>query len=148
MTHSVPACKRYLYDTVLPELFPGVQVFYSLPGTFEEADMILLGGAVSTSELPVMGSSHRVEDLIEQTIVISCFRRGGPEAQIEATESAYEYFEALRDHFRTSTKETLGGNCIWARITGHELVEDEDPEDTEDGRLSQVTVTITIRARQ
>jgi hypothetical protein len=146
---AVPTCKAYLFGTVLPTLFPPpAQVTYGLPGSFEGNDMVTVGNARVTCETPVMGSARRVEEGIELSVMISCYRAGGPEAQQQATEAAYAMYSTFRDHFRATGNETLGGACREARVTSHELIEDDDPDDITNGRLSQIEITLSIKARQ
>ncbi len=149
MSSAVPGIKRYLFETVLPTLFPApALITYGIPGSFEADDIITVGNARVTDGVPVMGSARRTEELIELTVLISCYRAGGPEAQIVATEAAYALYTTLRDHFRGTGNETLGGACREARVTSHELSEDDDPNDITSGRLSQIEAVVTLKARQ
>jgi hypothetical protein len=149
MASAVPGIKRYLFETVLPGLFPApTLITYGIPGTFEADDIVTVGNARVTNDVPVMGSQRRTEELIELTVLISCYRAGGPGAQLTATEAAYAIYTALRDHFRVTGNETLGGACREARVTSHELSEDDDPDDITNGRLSQIEAVITLKARQ
>ena len=149
MASSVPAIKGYLVDTVLPTLFPApALITYGMPGTFEPNDIVTVGNVRVTNSDPVMGNQRRVEELIEVSILLSCYRAGGPAAQRTATEAVYGMYSALRDYFRTSPNETLGGSVRTSRVTSHELFEDDDPDAVKNGRLSQIEVVLTINARQ
>ena len=149
MASCVPAVKAALCGTVLPILFPApIQVTYGVPGPFEGDDLVSVGAARVQCDDPVMSSARRVEETVELSILLSSWRAGGPQAQQLATEAAYAMLSTLRDHFRTAPNETIGGTCRTARVTSHELWEDDDPEAIANGRLSQIEVVLTISARQ
>ena len=140
---AIPGAKAALV-TLLTGLFPGAQVSYGLPGTYMQADIIVVGNGSARSEQQVMGTSRprREEATIEVTF--SCFRGGGQESQQEATEAAFALAGVFADHFRTQGNETLSGACSNAWVTGYDLFEDDDPEVLERGRLATVTATLAV----
>lgn len=142
---AIPAAKAYLVDTLLPAVVPAAQAFYGIPAGYEAPDIICVMDARVEATQPVYGTTRPIEEEGSIDILISCYRAGG--TQREATEAAFALHDAIRNHFKTSPNENLGGAVRTAGVTAAELFEDDDPEAIADGRLAQINVTIGFRAR-
>jgi hypothetical protein len=150
MGSAVPGLRAYLYETLLPALYPdgSVQILYGAPPPYGREDIVSVGNCRTTTTMPVMSAARPMEELTEITVTISCSRFGpGPEMQQEATERAYDLFDAWRDHCKTPGQETFGGLAMWGFVTGHDLVEAEDPETVGTARNAAIAVTITVKTR-
>ena len=143
------ACKAYLVDTAMPTMFgTSVQVSYGLPPSYIGQDLVYVGDAQVQEEMPVYGTPRPQEETIELSVVIKSSRRGNEgTAQRVASEAAMGLLTTLRDYFKVLGNETLGGACRQARVTSYQLSEDPPDQDTTQGRLAEIHVTITIRAR-
>lgn len=144
---ALSSCKTYLVDTLLPSLFPSAEVVWGwAPDTAADDVVMVLNAQVQNSQ-PVYGTQRPVEETMSLQVTISCWRAGGREAQRTASLQAMSMYSTLRDYFKTNANETLGGICRWVRVVSYELAEDDDEEAMHQGRLAQVDVVLSIRAR-
>jgi len=136
--------------TLIGALFPdtsAVQAAYGTPGAVAAQDVVLVGDARVTVSRPTMGPRRSREHAIELDVVFDCFRFGGAEQQQPATEAALAALDVLEEHLRVPGNETLTGTCREAWVSGYELTEPDDAEETGQGRRSIVTATITAAVR-
>lgn len=147
-TLALWAVKAALVDTVLPSLYPGVQVTWGIPVVHQEADIISVLDGSSTIDIET--ASRYLDEDASLMIRVSCSRAGGDEAQRAASEAALAYLATLATYVQTRPNETLGGVCRWARVTAYALTEDGDDRQDDDpapSRLAEIIATLTIRAR-
>lgn len=153
-TSKIPAIKAYLVDTLLPSVVPtGVSVFWGLPLGYTERDLVIVADGLVTNEFPNYGSSSSSRNLQERgqiVIVIKSYRPLGDGGQRAATVRAFEIHDSIRDHFKATPNETLGGLVIFSSVVETSLIEDDesvDDDELNEGRLAVVTATLSFQGR-
>lgn len=133
--------------SALTTLYPSSQVTYGMPGPeLSSLDLVVIAGANVVVERPTMGTARSREHVIQQEIIFSCWRPGGPTQQ-SATEASVAYLEQLSDYLRTSPNERLGGACRDSFISTYTVTETDDPDEAEQGRRCDVAATVLIYVR-
>lgn len=158
MSSSVPAVKRAL-ALKLRDLFPEAGTTYGPPTEYPN-EMAAVGDARSEVTQPTTGGATRSRDeVVETQVILSCYvpgpeRNSGDEVFEEnpsyrADLAAYAMLDALEDHFRDPTVQTLGGLVREAMITSHEgtLLLITDDQNNVTGRVSEITATVRTVTR-
>lgn len=108
---------------------PGVQVIYG-PATgaaLTGPDVLVVGGAAGTTTpgaLAFGGAAQR--ESYDLDVTVSC-SRPGPDAQVDATNAAFGFRDAVDVLFRTAVPTTTG--VLSALVTGEfELIEDDSAQ--------------------
>lgn len=146
MGSAAPAVKAALYARCQALYADPVQVCYGHPGTDQEDDIVSVAGARSTQDVATMTPNRPREESLDVDVVFSVYRGGGPESQQVATERAYALLALLEDYLKT-TDYTLAGTVRLARVTSHVLAESDDPDVLAQGRVSEITATVTCQVR-
>lgn len=131
--------------TALFALDDKVQVTLGNPGATILDDCVSITDAQASQEPGPMGPRRIRDERIEQQVIISIWRAGGPEKERSTHDRAFEVLGLIENHFRKTDTE-LGGLVLWCFVT-NVLVEGTPPELVNEGRLTQLTVTFTAQAR-
>lgn len=123
-----------------------VLVSFGQPGTFEPDDIISFGRLESAQEKATMSTNRSREETITLTVIVSCFRGGGEEAELEASERCYELLRMI-EHYVRMTDTTVGGIVRECFLTAHDSDGMTPEELMAAGRVIDVSATFTARAR-
>lgn len=146
MPSSAPAAKAALF-TLCKQMFPQCQVTYGHPGPNQRDDIVSIGDIASQQSVATMNAQARPrEENLAITVIVSCYRGGGPEVQQTVTERAYELCALLETELQT-TSPTLSGTVRAARVTAHTAIESWDQATIEKGRVCEINMTVTCQAR-
>jgi hypothetical protein len=146
-TAPILAVKAALLSALTTLYGTAVQVTYGMPGPeLSSFDLVVIGDANVSVERPTMGTARSREHVIQQQIIFSCWRPGGPTQQ-SATEASVAYMEQLSDYLRTSPNERLSGACRDSFISTYIVTETSDPDEAEQGRRCDVDCTVLIYVR-
>lgn len=147
---AIPAVKAYLVDTLLPAVVPtAAAIYYGLPPDTHEGVVIAVRDAEAEFTQPVYGTTRPIEEEGHIVLTIISYAQG-PTSQRAATEAAFAAHTAIRNHFKSSPNENLGGTVRTAGITSAQLLEDDeevDPELLAVGRQAQINALLSFRAR-
>lgn len=143
--------KGKFYDAIV-KLMAGdpntekVQVRFGAPTGMHENDIVAFMG-LDTDQSPATLSTNRSrEDVIELDVYISCFKRGGIEAERPASDRAYELLRLIERYVRM-TDTTVGGSvrqCFLTRTTSNGFT---PKELAAHGRNIQIVATFEAKAR-
>jgi hypothetical protein len=152
MPTTAPAVKAAIV-AILGEVTASfdAQVLYGARATQLQATVIGVRGITTEVTRPTMGNSVRSRAEEHTVTVTASVFRPGPDAQQDATDTAYALIDAFAEHLRTSAGPTLGlpnGN-IDGWVSGYELDEHTDDDDLQTrGRYAEVAATVTVRAER
>lgn len=135
--------------TLLGTLFPSpVLVSDGHPGTANPPSIVVTWDVEGDLEDVPIGAG-RQEETGTIDVVFSLYQGGGPEAQPTVNAQAFTNLAILRGALNNQAggDGTLGGACRFARVTHYKLDEPHTPDETAQGRLAELTVTITFVAR-
>lgn len=138
------AFKLGLVDALTAAMPSGVLVTYGHPGALSADDIVAVRSVSSDLAVATMSTNRSREETLTARVTFSCWR-GGTDQQT-VTERAYALLELLDTSLRV-TDITVGGTVRDSMISGHELAEGEEPDDLTRGRIAEIDVTITARAR-
>jgi hypothetical protein len=160
MAQGVLAAETYLFNTVLPNVFPAAAINASVVSMGELDDeqppnQIRMLGYRDPITRPTLGTGRSREHDVEFDIELAAFAFGGNEAQPLASAAARGMLDLLEAYFRTSPNEKLGGACwdSWvsnadmAYSTEYQTIDDPQAPGVPVGRWSVLTVTVTTRIR-
>lgn len=148
MASAVPTASAALVAMVGDALAtqPEVLVCYGHPGPVDSHDIVALMAAESATEPTVMQVGPRpLDETLDLTVVVSCWRGGGLEVQPAVTDRAY----ALADVIDTAVRAdpTLRGSVWSARVAAIVQAPVDDPDVLAKGRLTELSVTVHAQAR-
>ncbi|WP_353809156.1 hypothetical protein [Agromyces sp. SYSU T00194] len=122
-----------------------VQIVFGQPGYPVPDDIVAITDGTTEQQPGPMGGRRLRDEDLTQDVVISIWRPGGQEMEKVAAERADELLRQLEHQVR-HTDTTLGGVVEWCFLTS--VRHEGTPQElTGDGRLCQLTVTFTARAR-
>lgn len=146
------AVRTYFHDlcrTLWPQDIQPVtvQVALGMPGPGLLDDIISVGDTRMRQEPGPMGTRRVREETIEQFIVFSSWRAGGPETETTVTDRVYELLGTVENHVR-KTDPTLGGLALHCFLTDAVLdTANLNDQQRSNGRHALVTATFTATTR-
>lgn len=151
MAQSVPATWDALF-AALDGLFAGQQgvlVSPGDPGNYEPDLIIAVMGVTAPMKHPTSGPARSNDERVTIQVLVSAYVAGGPEVQQLANQNAWSASEQIRNYFRTSPNETLGGACYNAFVSNRVLTPEIAWEQVDDlptpvpaGRVATVDVSV------
>lgn len=144
---SAPTVKAALATLVANAVGGSVLVCYGHPGYgMQPDDIVSVGDVDATTTVGPMSTARRRDETLEISLVLSCFRAGGIEAQVPVTERAYGLLSAIYEALRVDP--TVGGTCRGdAQIVAHTMREADAPEILDMGRVTEIVATVRATAR-
>lgn len=129
-------------------------VSFGIPGPVQADDLVAFLGSRSRQDPATLGTNRAREEILTQDVVISSYRGGGWEAEITASDRAYDLLRRLEVYVRVDNTELRGlvdplddGVVRWCFLAEHESEGMTDPEDIELGRSITITATFEARVR-
>lgn len=92
------------------------------------------------------GTNRSREEILTATVVISCWRPGGPEVESVASDAAYALLEAAERYVRV-TDTTVGGTVRHCFLVAHSSEGDTDPARLARGRTIEIEATFRAAVR-
>ena len=148
MASAVPTASAALVAMIGDALAdqPEVLICYGHPGPTPAEDIVALMAAESTTEPTVMQIGPRpLDETLDLTVVVSCWRGGGLEVQPAVTDRAYSLADVIDTTVRGDP--TLRGSVWSAHVAAIVQAPVDDPELLATGRLAELSVTVHAQAR-
>lgn len=147
MPSSAPAVTAALIE-LLRVLYPDpAAVCWGPPTSFQPNDIISVGNQVITFGEAPMAPTRPREEVVETAVTLSSHSTDSQEA---ASARAFAMYDALADYFKTAPRETLGGACREAVVSGFEVehfVTSPAVGSRVQGRTTAITAVVTTKAR-
>jgi hypothetical protein len=152
MASSIPAALDYLVAAVrdLPEAGPPVAVSDGWPVQRSD-DEIVIGIDTDDGNSQVGADYAQLSRMEEEEVAVPCVvavRRGGSDAASAARTAAFGLLDAVRG--LVASDRTLGGAVrqgLPARVAGWTMAQTSDAQQAGEGRVCQITFTLTWRHR-
>ncbi len=143
--HSVKAAFVDVAVNVLPA---GTLVTFGHPGPQIKnyQDAVSFARVDVTQSPATLGTNRAREEILQLTVVVSCWRPGGPEVEQVASEAAYGLLRTLERHVRM-TDTTLGGLCRWCFLASHSSEGETRPDLIVNGRTIEIEAVFEARVR-
>lgn len=109
-------------------------------------DAVGFAGTSSTQDVATMGTNRSREEVLEQKVWISCFRKGGSDQEVVASDAAYALLGLLEHHVR-AVDTTLGGVVRECFLTSHSADGETRADLLAAGRTIEIEATFTARVR-
>jgi hypothetical protein len=153
MAQSVTGTWDALYAAVTT-MFAGQQgvlVSAGDPGNYQPDLIIAVMDVDAPITHPTAAPTRPQDERITIQVLISAFVGGGPEAQQIANQTAWAASDTIKNYFRTSPNEKLGGAC-YNSFVAHRKLTPEIAYETPDGMNTPVpvgrtaTIDVTVAA--
>lgn len=142
------ALKSKIYEIARDTIYVNeeVQVSYGHPGQTQTDDIVGIGDTRVEQEPANLSTNRSREEIIRCDVIVSVFRRGGPEQARVASDRAFELVGMLEGYVRY-TDTTLGGTVRHCFLES--LSEDGTFDDRilSEGRLVEITATFVAANR-
>lgn len=109
-------------------------------------DVVSFADTDVSQDVATMGTNRSREETLTQTVWVSCFRAGGVDQEVVASDRAYELLGLLEHHVRV-TDTTLGGVVRECFLTAHRAEGATSPALLARGRTIEVEATFTAKVR-
>lgn len=144
-TSAAPAMKVALVSALQSAMPTGVQVSYGHPGSTMVEDLVAVMGVIAEQEVTTLATTRPRAETLRITVVVSCYRGGGPEVQQIVTERAYALLAYVESSIRTDP--TIGGTVWRSLLESADMVEADDPDVLAQGRVTEISAVINAAAR-
>lgn len=161
MAQSIKGCADGLIDAAAasvgamegPDGQP-VLVCYGPPGQYQPGAILSVGtqGRLPNAQ-PTLGTNRSRERTAEFDCVISVYVAGGEEAQITASDFAWDIHDAFETYMRSDAGITLGNSCRVAWINGTTMTQfvaytsADNGQQVPQGRVCELTATVQASIR-
>lgn len=123
-----------------------VQVAYGHPGTYLADDVIAVTRIHAEQDSASLSTNRSREEKLTLTVVVSVFRGGGPEAELVASNRAYELLGDL-ERFMRLDDTTVRGTVRECFLDEHDSDGETRPELIAAGRTIEIEAKFVAYAR-
>jgi hypothetical protein len=146
-TETITAYKDALYAACQTLYSNQALVAYGSPGPVADDDIVSIGRVTSRQDFAALGLSRPRDAKGEVEVVISSYRGGGPDMEQVCFDRVFSLLATLETYIRT-TNNTLGvAGVLWSQITDVTAEGSYDPDVLAQGRVVELTATISVQSR-
>lgn len=122
-----------------------VLVSLGAPASLDPDDLIAFTNSSSEQNVATIGNRSR-DEMLTQTVEISCFVAGGDEAERAAHDRAYHLL-GLIEHYCRKLDTSVSGTVRHCFLIGHESSGSTPPDYLDRGRVIEITARFQAYAR-
>ena len=143
--HAIKSAFVAAASTLLPE---GTLVTFGHPGPQVKnyQDAVSFARVEVGQQVAAFGGTRPREETVTLTVVVSCYRPGGPEVEEEASAAAYGLLRDL-EHYVRQTDTTLGGTCRHCFLVSHFSEGETRPDLIVNGRTIEIEAMFEAKVR-